>query len=263
MLTPPKFRFRLDQVVQVTRPHIFACKELPAGRSLDGLWICPGSARCRLKRHEVCFVKPGPLYNLLVVDLDLDLDTDVVIGEVRWFTLSGLAGIEAPMVPATSSDEVKDAIKTAFIVDLGYLESQTYQTIFQRVGTHWGGRCFGVVPSDPIPREVGELTIDQLFGFFSNEATGEVDFGRTTTLKDAATECAGKLAHAAKPVETSEADLNRRMVALELKLAEQAKDADECKREVEKQQLALKKCMKQLASHADQVEAMEWSSGLN
>jgi len=94
MPSPPRFRFRFDQVVQVTQPHTIVCEELPAGRSLDGLWICPGSARYHLERHDVCFVKPGPLYNLLVVDLDLDLDTDVVIGEVRWFPLSGLASIE-------------------------------------------------------------------------------------------------------------------------------------------------------------------------
>jgi uncharacterized coiled-coil protein SlyX len=125
---------------------------------------------------------------------------------------------------------------------------------------HCDSLWFGVVPSDPIPSEAGELSIDQLFGFYANKATKEFNFGQITTLKDAATECAQQTAHAVNAVETSEADLNRRMVVLEFQLAQQAKHVDECKREAKNQQQTLEKCMKQLAIHADKIIALEWSS---
>jgi hypothetical protein len=94
---------------------------------------------------------------------------------------------------------------------------------------HCDSLWFGVVPSDPIPSEAGELSIDQLFGFYANEATKETNFGQITTFKDATTERAQQTAHAANAVEISEADLNRRMAVLEFQLAQQAKHVDECK----------------------------------
>lgn len=153
--------------------------------------MCPSAAKCTKKSHSLCIVRTTPLLNLLADDFDVNFSFPVCTDNVMWFALNDLVDFDSAMLPSTDVEEVKRAVEFAFERDMYY--GTAGETIFELDGTHWDDGNHGVTPSDPISKLAGELHVEELFAFYADGATGEVDFGALTSLKDIANNCAEKL----------------------------------------------------------------------
>lgn len=175
-----KYRFQLDQFVRVIGPIVSVCKK--------DSYECPNRNTCTEDCHEICRVEAGPLFNLFE-ELEMDITPKITVDGQQWPILYDLRieGYGWTPVFTTNINQVKSALKQALEEDLDYNVAD--DTIFDRVGEYWR---FG--RADLISKQVGELTVEQIFDFYVSPETGELDFGSLTTIKDIATNCAEKLA---------------------------------------------------------------------
>lgn len=187
------YRFKVDQLLTRGRTIQEHCGNMYCIQRDEWSDECPRPDICTKKRHDICTVGCGTVGITLANEFRLDFKNEV---EVAGRKRHGSIRLLFP-VSVADADKVMEAIRDAFAEDLALQDLSM-------------GICRAFVPAwlcgwteadfylecdniyaecDYILDRDGALTVNQIFDFYTNSATGEVDFGPFKNLREVADNC--------------------------------------------------------------------------